>query len=273
MSFKQNLKRKIEIDRLTRRVLDSLKPTENGTRIDKEAMGKLLQAAGYESRVERDTQLFSRDFNASPPEIIVLDAGLPLYRTDLQDVLLRKNPTTREMISIRNAIRILNDKDVVRSRKADTVMQVHGQCMQQLDLQYNQADIASLSDLGARGLESGDPEAVVEALELFAELLDLGRLRTSMQSPQIRMWAKRLPDRKQEGALGDPLILFLSSENRLQLFHSALSAAGRSAAKTVEAILTQRTGPDLEGREVFQWMAAEVLENPPAHKPIDSLTP
>ncbi|MBS3733109.1 MAG: hypothetical protein KGY42_09395, partial [Desulfobacterales bacterium] len=78
MSFKENLRKKIEIDRMARRALGSLEPAEDGVRIDREAVRGLLETAGYESRVERDMELFSRDFSAEPPEIIVLDNELPL---------------------------------------------------------------------------------------------------------------------------------------------------------------------------------------------------
>jgi hypothetical protein len=56
-SFKQNLKKKIETDRLTRRVLASLVPSENGTHLDNQAMAALLESAGYKSRTERETRI------------------------------------------------------------------------------------------------------------------------------------------------------------------------------------------------------------------------
>jgi hypothetical protein len=272
MSFQQNLKRKMEIDRLTRKVRDSLAPAENGPRLDKDAMRQLLEAAGYQNRVERETELFSRDFDEKPPEIIVLDSVLAFYRTDPKDVLLRKSPTLKEMISIRNAIRILNDKNVVVSRKTDTLMRVHTQCVRLLDLRYNRADIVSIADQGVDGLESATPETVAESLEMFVELLDLRPWKAPAQMPGIRMWTKPAADPNEKHGAGDPVILFQAAENRVQLFHSALSKAGGPAGKTLEAILTQGPGPDLEGKDVFEWLAAEVLENPEKHKPIDSFT-
>jgi hypothetical protein len=272
MSFKQNLKQKIEIDRLTRQVLASLTPTESGTHIDKTAMRQLLDKAGYQKRIERDTEMLSRDFNADLPEIIVLDAELPLYRTNPADVVMRKNPVLKEMLSIRNAMRILNDKDVVVSRKTDTVMMVHGQCVHKLDLDYSRKDISALGRQGAAGLEAAAPGDVVESLELFAELLDLRPAPASAKLPETWIWGQRGVDRNNAPVFGNPLILFFPSENRLNLFHTAVAGTGRTSKKAIEDMQAKGGKADLEDTAIFDWLVDQVMEHPPAHKPIDSFS-
>ncbi|MFP3981383.1 MAG: hypothetical protein ACLFUY_08320 [Desulfobacterales bacterium] len=272
MAFKKNLKEKIEIDRMTRRALASLEPAENGVRIDKEAVRGLLETAGYESRVERDMELFSRDFSAEPPEIIVLDNELPLYRTHLPDVLLRRNPFLKEMLSIRNAIRILNDKDVVKARGADTVMKLHGRCVMQLDLRYNRADIESIHADAAAALEANQPETVAEALTLFAELLDLRAAPGASRLQGFLVLGRRTTDDSGAPAFGKPLVIYNQGEGSLGLAETAVSGSHKPKPAVLRDFLSNHPEYALEGKAVLERLKTEILENPPAHKSIDSFS-
>ncbi len=273
MSFKKNLKRKIEIGSLTRRVLDSIGSPDSGIRIDKEALREILQAAGYEPRYERDLELFSRDFEAEPAEIIVADNELPLYRTNVADVLLRKSPFLKEMLSIRNARRILNDSDVVVSRREDTAMKIHGRCMQQLDLRYNKADIESIYEDGINGLEAEKPEAVVESLELFAELLGLRSSTVFSDMPGVFVFGSPETDDNGRSVLACPLIIYNREENTLGLLEKTDSKPARQKPSAIREIIAGNTEPDAEGAEVFDRLKTLVQKQPPSDKPIDSFVP
>lgn len=273
MSFKENLKKKIEIDEMARRALASLEPTEEVVHIDREAVRGLLETAGYESRVERDMELFSRDFSADPPEIIVLDNELPLYRTNPADVLLRRNPFLKEMLSIRNAIRILNDKDVLKARRADTVMKLHGQCVMQLDLRYNRADIESIHEDGAAALEANQPEAVAEALTLFAELLDLRAAPVASKLQGLLILGRRTTDDSGSPAFGKPLIIYNQGTGALGLMETAVSGSHKPKPAVLREFLSNDPEFSLEGRAALERLKTEILENPPEHKSIDSFSP
>ena len=54
---------------------------------------------------------------AKKKKILVLDNGLAIYHTTIEDVCMRKSPSVKEMISIRNTIKILNDEDVILGKK------------------------------------------------------------------------------------------------------------------------------------------------------------
>lgn len=272
MSFKQNLRKKIEIDRMARQALDSLEPAEDGVRIDRQAAGWLLETAGYESRHERDMELYSRDFEADPPEIIVLDNELPLFRTPLPDVLLRRNPFLKEMLSIKNAIRILNDKDVVKSRKADTVLKLHGQCVIQLDLRYNRADIESIDKDGADALDAGQPEAVAQTLILFAELLDLHEAPAASKLREFLILGRQTTDDTGSPAFGNPLIIYNQGTNSLGLLEAAISGSHKPKTAVLREFLANHPDFALEAKAVLERLKTEILENPPAHKSIDSLS-
>ena len=54
MSFKENLLKKIKINQLSKKVLQSLGPAESGLKIDKEAMRSLLEMGPYQYQKERE---------------------------------------------------------------------------------------------------------------------------------------------------------------------------------------------------------------------------
>jgi hypothetical protein len=95
--------------------------------------------------------------------ILVLDNDLTIYHTTVEDVVLRKSPTVKEMVSIRNAIKILNDKDVVISKKEASLKTIRDICIDQLDLHYTAADIDGIAGRVPRPWRTGMPRAFRKA--------------------------------------------------------------------------------------------------------------
>ena len=75
------------------------------------------------------------------------------------------------MVSIRKIIKILNDKDVVVSRREESVQSVQQACLATVDLSFTADDIADIGRQGFASLESNYAEGVLESLAMFAELL------------------------------------------------------------------------------------------------------
>ena len=80
MSFKENLLKKIQINKLTRNVLQTIGPAESGLKIDKDAMRKLLEIGPYQYRKERDLDLYIEQPGDGQSVILVLDNELPIYK-------------------------------------------------------------------------------------------------------------------------------------------------------------------------------------------------
>ena len=49
---------------------------------------------------------------------------------------MRKSPTIKEMISIRNAFKIINDKDVKISTKDESLKTIQKECIDLIDLSF-----------------------------------------------------------------------------------------------------------------------------------------
>ena len=116
MAFKENLLSKIRIDQLAGQVRASIGPEGSEAKLDKNAMRQLLAMSPYVHRRERDLDLYVEDTAAAVKKILVLDNELPIYRTTIEDVAMRKSPEVGEMVKIRNIVKILRDSDVTSPR-------------------------------------------------------------------------------------------------------------------------------------------------------------
>ena len=171
MGFRENWLKKIEINALAQSVLQTMGPPESGRRIDLNDMRRLIEMGPYELHRERDLEMYFMNAPDPPPHILVLDNELKIYRTTVADVALRKSPTVKEMISIRNAVKILNDKDVVICRKGDTVERIRRELIDNLDLSYGPDDIQALVNDAMAAINNNYTDGLAEAAMLFAELL------------------------------------------------------------------------------------------------------
>lgn len=256
MGFKENLKRKIDIDRVAARVVESVSGGADSTRrIDKPAMRQLLEAARWRVHHERDLELYL------PPEgeddlVLVLDNDLPLYRTTVDDVALRKSPTVKEMVSIRNIRRILNDGDVVVAKKAATVDRFRGAAVARLDLSYTAEDVSAIAFEGAASLESRYPEGVIEALEMLAEMLAWQPPPAVFASPHHHVHGRL--ERRDGGVHYGPLAVFSRVHNRLWFVDRALDAADEADTAYFGQVLQAKARVAAEDLEAFKALAAAV---------------
>lgn len=141
MSFKDNLRKKIEINALVNRIKASMGPPDSGRRVDKELVRKLMTEGSYERIVARDMELYRLPPLENKPRLLVIDNDLSIYRTSVDDVVLRKSPVVKEMLNIRNVIKILSDADVVVSKKDVSLNTLQEELVAGLDLRFTAEDI------------------------------------------------------------------------------------------------------------------------------------
>jgi hypothetical protein len=252
MSFKEELRKKIELDRLARKVTRSLGPSADEVRrVDKDAMRRLLEGAGYRRMDERDLELYAAPESPGGGEILVLDNGLAVYRTDVEDVAMRKSPTVKEMLSPRNVIRILKDDDVVTTRREASVARVHEEALERLNLSYTDADLDEIRLEGTASLDSTYPEGVVEAVALFAEIL-------GWQSPPK---AFDVEHRFIRGALGrsaggeqtyGPAVIYDRVHNALRFHGEPVRSDDPEGAKAFLQTAEGKREASKEGAEAFR---------------------
>jgi hypothetical protein len=202
--------------------------------------------------------LYIEDEGADNTRILVLDNDLTFYRTTVEDVVLRKNPTVKEMVSIRNAIKILNDKDVVVSRKEESLQTVQAICIGELDLRYTDADIKALADEGKSALENGYAPGVQENLMLFADLLAFVSAPKAFAMKHFDLYGKL--ERKPGGDfVFGPLVLYSLADGTLACFETPLRSRDKGRFDILKAVASGKEEATASGPDVFDLMAAKVL--------------
>jgi hypothetical protein len=258
MGFKENLLKKIEIERLVERAHRSLRAPESGSKLDKEAVSGLLEMAAYQHRRVREMDFYLKDPDTDPGIIVVLDNDLTIYDTTVEDAAMRKNPFIKEMVSIRGIIKILNDKDVVVSRKTDSLARLHQECLATLDLSYTEADIADIARSGFASLESSYPEGVIESLDMFTDLLGY---RPAPKIFQLRhhLVVGNLTERESGELVFGPIVIFSRIDNRIKLIADPIGSYDRPQLERYRRIAAGDEKAPAEGEAVFQFLRDAVL--------------
>jgi len=230
---------------------------DSGRRIDRDLARKLLETAGYESVDKRDLELYL--IPSERPLVLVLDNDFSIYNTTPDDVALRKSPIVKEMVKIRNIIKILNDKDVVISKKGDSVERVRSDCVAALDLTYTPKDITEIESQGVAALAGSYGEGVIETLTLFAELLGLTRVPGALKIPHHIIFGKQAESPETGRAYG-PLLLFDRVHNTLKLIDKVIRPADKVHLQSVREVADGAAESSAEGPEVFAYLKKTVLD-------------
>lgn len=266
MSFRENLLQKIRVDRLSQSVIDSIGSISGGYKVDKTDMKTLLKMAGYNSLTRRGLEMHAKGFTGEKNRIVLLDNELKIYNTTVEDIVVRKNPTLREMVKIRNIRKILNDQNVVVSSRAGTVKTIRREILQQIDLGFTVADIDQFYGEAVDALEENRPEDVTGILEIFAQILGLVPPDSGFTGNLSILGYKR---ESAEDLKYGPIYIYSLSKNILHRYNVILSAADSKNPGTYEALMLGKAEPEIEGIEVLDDLREKVLALPVHEIPID----
>ena len=258
MGFQENLLKKIEITRLADSVLLSIGPAESGRKVDKDAVRKLLEIAGYGLRRVRQMDFYLKEPATDPQTILVLDNELKIYRTSVEDAALRKNPFIKEILSLRNIRKILNDEDVVVSRKEESVERLRSECLDPLDLSYTESDIADIGRSGFASLESNYPEGVIESLDLFADLLGYRPAPKIFQLRHHHIMGD-LAKKESDELIFGPIVIFSRIDNRIALIREPIGSYDRPLLEQYRRVAAGDEKAPAEGEAVFHFLRDAVL--------------
>ncbi|MEE4112003.1 MAG: hypothetical protein V2I40_04260 [Desulfobacteraceae bacterium] len=257
MSFKDQLRKKIEINELAGRIEASMGPPDSGRRVDKELVRQLLAQGGYEKIVERDMELYRLSPSDGTPRLLVLDNDLPIYGTGVEDVVLRKSPLVKEMLNIRNVMKILNDADVVISKKDVSLNTLREELIAGLDLQFTAEDIDDLVYDGRSAFANRYADGVQETLRFMADLLGYVPAPRALQVPHHVIW----------GAFGKsageprfgPIVLYDAMHNALKQIQQPIDWSKPEDMARYEAVVSGATSADQNGEEVFKALGQRIL--------------
>ena len=215
----------------------------------------------------RDLELYFRQLEPGIGEILVLDNALPLYgKTTLDDVTLRKSPELKEMISIRNVIKILHQSDVIMSKGRDALRYVHDRALDLLDLRFEEKDIEEMANDGIDALAREDSEAVMETLDLFVELLGYESVPAAALVNDYVMFGSRHEAEGKREAFG-PIIMYNDRTNILRLIEGTVHVDDPLEQEVIPRVALGEVEPDAEGDRVFRFLKEAVMkkERPVLH--------
>ena len=259
MSFKENLLKKIKIDRMSKLVLNSIGTPDSGKKIDKETMRELLEMSPYKFRQERDLDLYIKEADNGIEKILVLDNDLAIYKTTPEDVGMRKSPIIKEMLSIRNVIKILNDKDVVISKKGETLKTIQNELIEMIDLSFNKSDIEEIEKDGLDALGKWDADGVMECLSLFAELLGYKSPPKAMKIINHSVIGSFTKKESGEVMFG-PVVIYSTTNNYLKLIDEQIGSLDKAKIELMHHIAVGKEDAPFEGHLVFQFLKEEVFK-------------
>jgi hypothetical protein len=115
-------------------------------------MVQYLYMTNLEYMKASSLHLYIRPLVGEIMEFVVLANELPIYHTTVADVTQRKSPHWKQMFSIRNIKKIMNDQDVIISKGKESLKRLHANAMALLDLTYTRDDLTQLLEDARQGL-------------------------------------------------------------------------------------------------------------------------
>ncbi len=254
MSFKENLRAKIKLDRVFQSLVSTMREPPGRRWLDKGLTKELLAMTDFEHKKVRDLHLYIRPLEGEIMEVAVLDNELPIYHTTVADVTLRKSPYWQQMFSIRNVKKIMNDHDVIASKGKESLKRLHDNALALLDLTYTRDDLALLLEDARRGLEQKSISRIQESLDLFFKLLDFQLLSLELLDPGFQSFARPKVNGGVVPAF-EHLILFDEENLSLGLKKGTFSPQSDSDLGWVMQYARGEETADLQGIDVFEFLA------------------
>jgi hypothetical protein len=259
MPFKENLKAKINLDRLLQKLVSTIREPPGRRWVDKVLTRKLLDRTDFKLEKVRDLELYVRSLEDEIKEVLVLDNELPIYHSTVADVALRKSPYWQEIISIRNIRRIIYDKDVIKSKGQESLKRLYAHALALLDLSYTRDDLMLLLADARQGLDQKSIEQVRESLDLFFELLGFQPLSLAEIDQDLQIF---VGPKLNGGAVSafEHLIIFNEETLLLGLKKGFFSSQSDLNLAWVIKYARSEQPPDLMGLDVFKFLVELALE-------------
>ena len=259
MSLKDDLKAKIKLDGLLRRLVSTIREPPGKRWLDQVLIRELIDMTDLEHKKVSNLLLYVRPLEGEIMEVLVLDNELPIYHTTIADVALRKNPYWQQMFSVKNIKKIMNDRDVIVSKGKGSLKRLHANALALLDLTYTRDDMARLLEDARQGLERESVPQIRESFDLFFELLGFEPVSLGGPGQDFQIFAR---PKLGGGAVPtfEPLVLFDDATLSLGLKKGNFSPQNDSDLAWVMRYARGEETADLQGIGVFEFLAELALE-------------
>ena len=259
MSFKENLKLKIKLDRLLLKLVATIREPPGQRWLDKALTREFLEMTDFEAVKVRDLHLYVRPREGANTEVLVFDNELAIYHTTVDDVALRKSPAWQEIFSTRNIKKIMYDQDVITSKGKASLKKIHADALALLDLTYGRDDLTRLLDDARQALAQESIVQLQEALDLFVHLLDFKPVAPGVEVKDLRLFARQVQESGEVSAY-EHLILLNSKPLSLGLKKGDFSTQNDLDLNWVLKYARGKETVDLKDMEVFEFLSELAME-------------
>ncbi|MGB6376324.1 MAG: hypothetical protein WBG24_06335, partial [Syntrophobacteria bacterium] len=252
-------KAKINLDRILQKLVSTIKEPPGKWWLDKVLTQELLDMTDLEYKKVSSLHLYIRPLEGESMEVVVLDNELPIYHTTVADVALRKSPHWKQMFSIRNIKKIMNDQDVIISKGKESLKRLHANAMALLDLTYTRDDLTLLLEDARQGLDQKSIAQIQESFDLFFELMDFQPVSLGVLEPDLQIFAGPKLNADAVPAF-EHLILFDEETLSLGLKKGAFSPQSDLDLAWVIKYARSEEPADLKGIDVFEFLVELALD-------------
>jgi hypothetical protein len=215
---------------------------------------------GFESREVRDLHLYLGSLEDEVTEVVVLDNELPIYKTTVADVVLRKSPYWQEIFSIKNIKKIINDKDVIVSKGKESLKNLHANALKILDLTYSSDDLALMLEDAQLGFDQHSIAQIRESLDLFIALVDFQAMSFEWLEQGLQIFTDRKINRENVSTF-DPIILFDEKTLFLGMKKWTFSPHSDTDISWFMKYNMKKETLDVKGIDVFKFLAELAFKN------------
>jgi hypothetical protein len=157
-------------------------------------------------------------------------------------------------------IKILNDTDVICSKKEKSLEVIKKECIYAIDLSYSDTDIESIKNAGVSAYEKGETDGVLECLSLFAEMLDYKQLPKAFRIENHEIIGRSTKGKDKENILG-PIVIYNTMLNTIQLIEDHISRKDKEKAGLVYQVAFGKQSPTKSGFPVFDFLKEKVVKS------------
>ncbi len=257
MSLKENILKKIIIKKAASEVTASLSLQGDSSAFDRKNAVILLEAAGYRHEHIRDLDLYYKGIDHDNRRIVVLDAEFAVYNTSMEDVVTRKSPTVKEMISIKNIRKILWDSGVILKKKVETVDELTREATDCLDLSVKEKELEDIMYYSMASLAERDMPGTLEGLGILAELLEWTVPPVKTGSASLKIFGRSLRD-SSSGSVFGPAVSFSQNSGRICFTEKIFAVDDPEQKSGIEKFMSDCENACIEGDEVFRKLCEMV---------------
>jgi hypothetical protein len=145
------------------------------------------------------------------------------------------------------------------SRKEESVKAIQSDCIEQLDLSYDESDIDEIAGDGQASFERDYTDGVIECLELFAELLDYKPAPKAFQLSRHKIIGELTPKAGGEVMYG-PMIIYSLIHGTLKVIEDQISSFDKTKIELIQQVAAGKQKAAVEGPDVFEYLKNTVLK-------------